>query len=459
MRGLTRVLRSSAFQLTLRYMVVFGSSVALLLVFIYTATTGEMERQIKNSLNVQLADLSRKFIVDGVDEMTDAIAHLVAKESGNGALFMFISPNWKVLAGNVQQWPGGTKGEWVRIVLDEEKNPDGPYGKFLAINTSLPGGYRLLVGYTLKNVERVEQIIVQVFWLCMTLAVAMGALGGLWMARTIHRKLEGVNAICAQVMSGALDKRVPMSGSGDEFDHLAGNFNRMLTRINELIDGIRDISASVAHDLRTPLTRLRQRLERLENNLPSPGKTREEIRLSLTEIDTLVSTFNAILRIAQAESGARIDRFELFNASDTLHTLVELYAALAEEKSILIECDIAAGLTLKGDKHLLTQALANLLDNAVKYTPEGGHIDVTLTGDKQHMLFTIADNGPGIPAEFYGRVTDKFFRLEASRSSPGNGLGLSLAKAAVGLHQGELEFADNTPGLRVTVRIPLGKTA
>jgi signal transduction histidine kinase len=210
----------------------------------------------------------------------------------------------------------------------------------------------------------------------------------------------------------------------------------------------------VAHDLRTPLNRLRHRLE----NMLLPGMTEEQkseqVRSSLTEIDTLVATFNAILRIAQAEIGAGIEQFCTFALSDVVRDVVDLYQPVAEEKSHNLISEIAEGVMLYGDRHLITQAIANILDNAIKYTPKGGNIKVSLTANAACAELRIADNGPGIPASFRPKVTEKFFRLEQSRSSPGNGLGLSLVSAAVKLHKGDLGFLDNNPGLIVTVKLP-----
>lgn len=452
-RGL-RFVRSTAFLFTLRYIALFGGSVALLLAFIYISTIGAMEEQIENSANIQLADLGRKLTLDGPRETITAIEHLIAKDASKSAVYLLINPRWQIVAGNMERWPGGSTASrnWIRFTIDSASNPEFPTGKFLAINTALPGGFILLVGGSLQSVEKVEQIILQVFWICMALTLALGAVGGVYLARHIGRRLEMLNVMCARVMAGAMDERVPVSGADDEFDHLAENFNHMLARIGELIDGIRDISASVAHDLRTPLNRLRHRLERLEHSASlTPQRTKEELRLAITEIDALVSTFNAILRIAQAESGAQVERFEPFDLSGVMQDLCDLYEALAEDRRIAMHCTIEENVTAYGDRHLLTQAFANLLDNAIKYTPQHGRIEVRLTRSDEEIRITIADNGPGIPHELYGRVTEKFFRLEQSRSTPGNGLGLSLAKAAVSLHHGELIFSGNHPGLRVDV--------
>jgi signal transduction histidine kinase len=229
----------------------------------------------------------------------------------------------------------------------------------------------------------------------------------------------------------------------------------MLGKIEELIGGIRDISANVAHDLRTPLNRLRHRLENVTLLGLSPTDTREEIRLAVEEVDRLVATFNAILRISQAETGAGFDRFEPFSLSMMVEDVAELYDALAEARQIRLQTSLAAEIQYHGDKHLLTQAFANLLDNAIKYSPADSEVNVTLHQEGESILLTVADHGAGIPPEYYGKVTQKFFRMEASRTTSGNGLGLSLALAAIKLHGGTLQFEENHPGLKVTVRLPV----
>jgi signal transduction histidine kinase len=279
----------------------------------------------------------------------------------------------------------------------------------------------------------------------------MAAAGGLIFSLYIRRRIESINQTCTRIMSGELTNRAVVSGSDDEFDHLAQNINAMLTRINELIDGIRDISYNVAHDLRTPLNRLRNRLERLETAQTTGQVSGREVYEALKDIDRLIATFDSILRIAQAEVGAGIEHFTDVDLSALVQDVVDLYAALAEEKQQHLTAVIENGITLKGDRNLLTQAFANLIDNAIKYTPQGGAIAIRLQAHGQEIKLEVADSGSGIPPEYHQKVKQKFFRLEQSRTSPGNGLGLSLADAAFQLHSATLTFSDNAPGLIATV--------
>ena len=436
-------------------MLLFGVSVSAMLVYIYNSTVRELETQIKQSVNIQLADLGRKFILDGTGETIAAINHLIKSDTQGGYVYMLINAageDWTVVAGNVDRWPGGSpkKRDWIRFNLKPPtvENPRPPQA--IAINSSLPRGYILLVGHKLRSVERFEKYMVRTVWASMGAALFLGLAGGGILAFVINKRLEKVNNACDRVMQGELKHRIEVDGAGDEFDYLGRNFNSMLTRIEELIAGIKDISASVAHDLRTPLNRVRNRLEQMEQGTED-ASLQEQIRAAISDVDRLVATFNSILRISQAEAGAGIERFAAFDFSGAVQDVTDLYIALAEEKGIAMTSAIEPGIELNGDRHLLSQAIANLIDNAIKYSKEGGEVDVALSSDDKSIVLKVTDTGPGIPEEFRAKVTEKFFRMENSRSAPGNGLGLSLAGAAFSLHGATLEFGDNAPGLIVTV--------
>lgn len=453
-----KLLRSTAFRLVVLYMALFGVSVAALLVFVYTATMREMESQMKHTINIQRADLGRKFIIDGPKETAAAIQHLIAKDTSNSFVYLLLNRRWKVLAGNLERWPGGSpkRKDWITIPFVRGNHRDGAAPMALAINSTLPGGYILLVGQSMENMEDIGQVIRRMIFISLGMTVVLGAAGGAILTWRIRHRLETVNQTCRKVMAGELQHRVVVTGSGDEFDHLAVNFNAMLGRINELIEGIRDISSNVAHDLRTPLTRLRNRLEQIEKEYRAhPDRIFPEIQQALRDIDALVGTFNAILRIAQVEGGAGIEQFQPFDLSQAVLDISDFYLPVAEEKQIRLSWDIEEHVIFTGDRHLLVQAMANLIDNAIKYTPSGGQVDIAFHKLKNMLVLTVMDTGPGIPPEFHQQVTKKFFRVEESRSTPGNGLGLSLAEAAVKLHGGHLQFINReTGGLAVNLQLP-----
>jgi len=451
-----RLFRSSAFRLTLLYMVTFGASVTALLIFVYNTVISDMEDDLKHSITVQEADLRRSFGLLGPSEIATSLQHMLEKDEEKTLVLMLIDRNWHVIAGNLEQWPGGKTSvdTWIKFPIGKASGSSLP-PRAIAINTTLPGGYILLVGRKMAEIEHVREIIVEALYICFGIMFVLAAAGGMLISYTIYRRIEAINQTFLSVSAGALQTRVKVTGTADEFDHLAVHLNQTLNRICELIDGVRDISYSVAHDLRTPLNRLRHRLESILAQQMSGEKMTEEVRKSLSEIDTLVATFNSILRIAQAEMGAGVEQFADFNLSEAVRDVVDLYRPVAEEKSQQLTTEIAEDVIINGDRHLITQTVANILDNAIKYTPQAGHIMVTLAIADSQIELKVADDGPGIPQEFHHKVTEKFFRLERSRSSPGNGLGLSLVSAAVKLHRGDLSFADNAPGLMVTVRLPL----
>jgi len=451
-----RLFRSSAFRLTLLYMVTFGASVTALLIFVYTAIISNMEDDLKHSIEVQTEDIRRSFGISGPQEIADSIQHILEKDEEKTLVLMLIDRNWHVLAGNLPLWPGGKTNvnTWIKFPLAGKSDETGLAPHAIAMNSTLPGGYILLVGRKMNQIEHVHEIIVEVLYICFGIMFVLAAAGGMLISYIIYWRIEIINQAFRSVAGGALQTRVKVTGTGDEFDHLAMHLNQTLNRICELIDGVRDISYSVAHDLRTPLNRLRHRLESLLFPQVTREKMIDEVRISLVEIDSLVATFNAILRIAQAEMGAGVEQFVDFNLSETVEDVVDLYRAVAEEKAQVIEQQVAEGITMNGDRHLITQAIANVLDNAIKYTPKGGRIGIALSGTDGHAELKITDNGLGIPPAFRHKVTEKFFRLEQSRNSPGNGLGLSLVGAAVKLHKGELVFDGNEPGLQVIIRLP-----
>lgn len=448
-----RFVHSSAFRLTLLYAVLFGASVITLLIFIYFAAISEMESQIKSNISIQLADLSRKFITQGERETAATIRARLDKEKEKLSIYLLLDRKWNVVAGNIDRWPGGNPAtsEWITFPLYRDDIPQDKWPSVMARNSTLPGGYILLVGYKLTSLERAQEVMVRVMAVSSGVILVLAVMGGMFLSHAIRKKLERINTACARVMSGELKERVAVSGSGDEFDNLAENFNAMLNRIEELIDGIKDISSNIAHDLRTPLGRLRGRLEEMARHASESPSLKGNLHIALNDIDNLTQTFNAILRISQAEIGAGKEQFTPVNLSNLIKDVVDLYEPLAEEKMLSLMTEIESDVNIFGDKPLLTQAIANLVDNGVKYTPAQGTLRLTLKTVNSRPHLWIVDSGMGIPPEFYGKITEKFFRLEKSRHLPGNGLGLSLASAAFKLHEADMQFEDGNPGLVVHI--------
>jgi signal transduction histidine kinase len=274
--------------------------------------------------------------------------------------------------------------------------------------------------------------------------------GGAAMSLSLLRRIEAVSQTSRDIVGGALQRRIPERGTGDEFDHLAASLNAMFDRIQTLMEGLRQVSNDIAHDLRTPLTRLRQRLELAQRG---GGDARAVIERAILDVDSILETFGALLRIAQIESGARSAGFSRLDLADVLDTVIEIHQSAIDESGRIFEARIGPALNVDGDRELLTQLFANLLDNALRHSPTNARVALTATRRGERIVVSIADRGPGIPAEFRGKVLQRFFRLEGSRSTPGSGLGLSLAHAIASLHESELVLTDHDPGLCVTVSL------
>jgi signal transduction histidine kinase len=252
-------------------------------------------------------------------------------------------------------------------------------------------------------------------------------------------------------MAGDLTQRLPLTSAGDEIDSLSDNLNRMLERTERLMKGMRTVTDSIAHDLRTPLNRLRNRLEGVVNRQDSQPETQTEIEAAVGETDTLISTFNALLLIAEAEAGVVREAMGRVDLPAVVDGIAELYAPVAEEKNITLDVAPSGAARIEGNRSLISQALANLIDNAIKYTPEGGKVRVAVTDTAGGIALSVADNGPGIPAADRPRVLERFVRLDGSRNAPGTGLGLSLVAAVARLHDARFELTDNAPGLKATL--------
>jgi signal transduction histidine kinase len=310
---------------------------------------------------------------------------------------------------------------------------------------------RLLVGRDIRELVRIR-LVIQVTSICgLKLKQGLALLGGVLMALSARRRLAELNRTTRRIMAGDLSQRARIRGTHDEHDELAANINAMLDQIETLLTGMRHVGDSVAHDLRGPLTRLRNRLETLAT---AAQPRSEDIAECVEQVDHVLDTFNALLRIARVESGAHRSAFEGVDLERIVLDVCELYQAAADERSIALVCEVRAPVEVFGDRELLAQALTNLLDNAVKYTPPGGKVTVTLERTDDTARIHVADSGPGVPLADRERVLQRFTRLDQARSKPGNGLGLALVKAVTMQHHGKLVLGDNAPGLVVTIEIP-----
>ncbi len=453
MRG--GVLRTTTFRLALGYLALFGGSVVILFGFIYWATAGYMARQMDETIGAEIVGLAEQYRESGVQGLAATIRQRVARDPAGSGVYLLADPRYVPIVGNLDRWPDAPESQdgWIEFELQDRAVRGGTYLAH-ARHFTLAGGFNLLIGRDARALQQVQRLILRSFGWGLAITLALGVAGGLLMSRGTLRRLEAINRTSREIIAGDLARRVPTRGSGDDFDQLAQNLNAMLDRIEALMEGIKHVSEGIAHDLRSPLTRLRNRLETARMSAQGPDEKRGLIEASIAEADSLLATFNALLRIAEAESGRARVAFTSVDLAVLAQDVVELYEPVAQDKRQTLASAIEPGVTVAGDRHLLSQALANLLDNAVKYTPEGGRIDIALRSTPRGAELAVADSGPGIPENYRGKVLERFFRLDPSRTTPGSGLGLSLVSAVARLHDATLSLEDNRPGLRITIAFP-----
>jgi len=321
----------------------------------------------------------------------------------------------------------------------------------LARAVDLPSGLQLLVGRDIEDKIRTQQLLKNAIAGGTGLMLVLGLLGGFALSRWTIGRLEEVNRTTAAIMAGHLGRRIELLGGGDEFDELAQHLNAMLERIEQLLASMREVTDNIAHDLRTPLNRIRSRIEVALLEELDREQARDVLEATMRDADALISTFNALLSIARAEAGSERREHEPVDLSQLARDVVELYEPLAEERRIALSVEARSPVVVEGSQQLLAQALANLVDNAIKYTPEGGAVQVRTHAEPDPTL-EVADNGPGIPPELREKALERFVRLQPDRSTPGNGLGLSLVAAVAKLHGAQLQLGDAGPGLLVTLR-------
>ena len=440
------ILRSTSFRLALLYMTIFAVSVLVLLGFIYWTTEGFLESQSEETINAEILGLSERYELLGLAGLIHIINERTANDRTRASLYLLADMEYNPLAGNLESWPRSAKKEsnWFRFSL---KGTDGR--KALVKHVPLKGDFHLLVGRDDLEKVRVERLIVKSMGWGVGLTLVLGIIGGLFMSRSMLRRIDIINRTSREIMRGNLSRRIPVEGTNDEFDQLILSLNEMLDRIENLMNGVKQVSDNIAHDLRSPINRLRARLEVSMLQQPDIETYRSTIEQAIAGTDELISTFNALLKIARAEAGLKPEDISEVNLATIVKDMVELYEPLAEEKHISLCCEIERDVLLPGDRHLLSQAVANLLDNAIKYTPIGGRITLWLTHAKDNATLKVADSGPGIPPHAYQDVLQRFYRLESSRNTPGSGLGLSLVAAVAKIHNATIELEDNNPGLAV----------
>lgn len=458
-------------------MLLVGISVAILLGFIYWSTAGYMARQTDATIGAEIQGLAEQYRRRGLTGLSALIAERVARDPQGASIYLLTDPDGTPIIGNLDAWPRvepDTEG-WIQFRA-RLPSPNGEASEHLtrAKVFRLRGDLRLLVGRDVSELIETRQLILDAITWGLAITVGLALAGGWLMSAGIIKRLDVINQVSREIMKGDLARRVPSAGTGDDFDQLADNLNRMLERIEGLMASVRQVSDNIAHDLRTPLSRLRHRLELLHRERLSDD-ARAEIDTAIADADELLSAFNALLRIARIEAGSRRAAFADVDAVTLLQDVVELYEPLASEsqQSIRVQSTPeqasngvdtepnpgAPACRLYGDRDLLFQALANLVDNAIKHTPSGGQIILQAECSQGQVHLSVRDTGPGVPEALREKVLQRFFRIDESRAASGHGLGLSLVQAVAQLHGAALRLEDAKPGLCVTLCFPLATQA
>jgi len=453
---LIRVLRSSTFRYAIIYMLVFGVSVAGVLGFVYWQTVRVIASQTDDTIQAEITGLAEQYRQFGLLGLVRIIRERSQAAPGRRGLYLLSDRNYNRIEGNLSSWPPIARGEpnTVDFLVATDTGDEAKPQVARARTFALPGGFYLLVGRDMTERTDFTKLMTDALIGGLILTSLLGIAGGVLMSRSLLARIEGINRTTEGILQGDMARRMPVRGNRDEFDRLATSLNAMLDQIDGLMTGMRGVADNIAHDLRSPISRLRSRLEFTLMSETDADGYRRAMEDAIREADGILATFNALLEIALAEAGAVRDRFSPIDLSALAADAGELYGPVAEEKGQSLTTEIEPGVTVPGNSHLLAQAAANLLDNAIKYTPEGGRILLRVQRDGDGAVLSIRDSGPGIPEEARGRVLDRFVRLDVSRSAPGAGLGLSLVSAVARLHKATLTLTDAAPGLHISLRFP-----
>ncbi len=460
--NLSRIFASLTFRFMFAYVAGLSLAVFVVLALIFASYSSNYYSAVNQSIKDEAVRLRTIYRGGGVDALGAAFARPQNGRSEERFLYLLSDPDRNRLAGTLDTWPAEIYQSWVALEYSVwVQGVTDTRQQMITHVERLDSTHLLLVARSYSDMILFERIILNVLLRSMFVTILLGALGGAVVAGRSMRDVESINRAVESIMHGDLSERINIKNSRGGFRSLAITFNLMLDRIQALMEGMRQVSDNIAHDLRTPLTRLRNHLASLQSMFASGAQStvtdeaQNTVQALLEEADGLLATFNALLRIAQIESGNRQSGFRPLDMTVILHDVIELYEPLAAEKRIEISAKLAASLPLLGDRDQLFQAFANLLDNAIKYTPEAGNIEIRAEVSNAEIWVEVADSGWGIPAADREKVFRRFYRVECSRSQqPGNGLGLSLVQAVVNLHAGSIALADNHPGLKVTVRLP-----
>jgi len=453
-----RIFTTYTFRFMFSYVLVLGVAVFILLAAVYALYSYEQFSRVQDSIEHELDQLERHYQVAGAEGMQAYMASENERASISRFFYILVDADGRKIAGDLETWPSYREFGRGWLAFEREVlawDGEAEHREFMARTRMMDDGRQLLVARHYSDLISNAKLMLRMLARGMLITIILGVIGGAWTSLATLREIEAINRAVRTIMEGDLSERIPITGRGGDMEVLVLNFNSLLDRIQALMAGVRQVSDNIAHDLRTPLTRLRNHLSSLEQHCKP--ENREEVQAMLAEADGLLSTFNGLLRIAQVESGHRRAGFASVDLVAIVRDVVELYEPLAQDKQQNLQLSVLTDrLDIVGDRDLLFQAIANVLDNAIKYTPDAGHVRIVLRRDGQSGVIEVTDDGPGIPEEKYDKVFERFYRVEASRGQqPGNGLGLSLVSAVLKLHEGKIRLGRANPGLQVSLQFPL----
>jgi signal transduction histidine kinase len=453
-----RLLKTASFRLTAIYGAALLASFALLLFFTYLTLTSALREQIKDKIAENIQALSGEAASDGVTSIIQDINERLTTSTNRADYYFLADATGAKIAGNLDRLE--PMEGWHELALDAVTGQkpiaaaDIDDLELWGQGKRLPGGDFLFVGQDVSNVLATQRTIITSFAWAAGIALLLAALVGLVLSRGFLRRIDAINETSQAIMAGKLKSRIPVSGTADEIDRLSANLNRLFDSNQALMEGLKHQGTSIAHDLRTPLSRLRQSLEEARMHKRSAAYYKQAIDAAVAESDQLLATFTALLRIAQIEAGSRKAGFTRVDLCPLLQRVAEAYAPVAEDEGKELAVHAASGIEVNGDSDLLLQMFSNLVENAIRHTPRGARIAIDLAAKDAGAVAVVADNGPGIPDAHREKVFERFFRLDRSRTTPGNGLGLALVAAVAEIHGVRLSLHDNRPGLRTVLAFP-----
>jgi signal transduction histidine kinase len=454
--SLSRLARTASFRLAAIYAALLLASSLILFLIVYLIAAQALLDGLRSGIEAQSRLLADQYHAEGREPLAKSHRQRILAGASRSTFFLLRDPAGHRIAGNIDAT--GAPAGWTTLDAPRLQGDDDPDAaeerQIIAFGRRLGDGTYLLVGEDSHRVVEAKEAMLRAFAWATVALVLLAIAGGVAVSARFLRRIDAINKTTREIIEGRLSRRIPLHGTDDELDRLGGNLNEMLDRIEGLMASLQQVSSDIAHDLRTPLSRLRQTLERARDESATAPHLAAPLEKAIGEADAILATFGALLRIAQVESGSRRAAFADTDLSALVESVVETYAPVAEDERKQIVARIAPGIRFRGDRDLLLQMVVNVVENAIRHAPPGTVVEIELAAGANGPVVVVADRGAGIPPAERDKVFRRFHRLEASRTTPGSGLGLALVAAVAELHHIRVELGDNAPGLRVQFAFP-----